>query len=554
MAIKNIGEFELFTDKLIGKGAWGEVYHGKQKSLNRPVAIKLLKKELTRDDDFVNRFKREAETLARMSDDHIIHVYSAGNYEDSCYFIMEYLEGQPLSSFIEANHKFSMDEIIYIAESVARALKAAWESPAKIVHRDIKPSNIMVASSVTASEMGDMKRLSSREISILKSKIKVMDFGLAKISDTGKDATVIGTVIGTPKYISPEQGLGNPADIRSDIYSLGIVLYEVAAGRHPFESESAVSMIRHHINDTAISPSQFNSSIPKDFENIILKAIQKEPERRYKNPEELLEDIIAFKQKQPPVHASSMALDATIISDITKKQRSTKKLIWTAVAGVVIIAGIGAFAVISKLNKPEKQVKPVDGTTPITRTGTNVTPITTAGITPVIITPPEIPTQTVITGTTPITPEETAELTINVWANKEKDYVYKEGDIIKFYYKANKDCYAYLYHKDTSGNVKMIVPSGYNKDNFIKADKTYSFPDSASGITLNVTPPFGTEEVKIVATYQEIDKLKIQKDEKGFRELGVSQDISTSKFIERDIKAVPIIATNVYKITTTEKK
>jgi serine/threonine protein kinase len=544
MAVKNIGEFELFTDKLIGKGAWGEVYHGKQKSLNRPVAIKILKKELTRDDDFVNRFKREAETLARMSDDHIIHVYSAGNYEDSCYFIMEYLEGQPLSSFIEANHKFSMDEIIYIAESVARALKAAWESPAKIVHRDIKPSNIMVASSVTASEMGDMKRLSSREISILKSKIKVMDFGLAKISETPpggragvQDATVIGTVIGTPKYISPEQGLGNPADIRSDIYSLGIVLYEMAAGRHPFESESAVSMIRHHINDTAISPSQFNPSIPKDFENIILKAIQKEPERRYKNPEELLEDIIAFKQKQPPVHASSMALDATIISDITKKRRSVKKLIWTAVAGVVIIAIAGLFIILPKLKQ-------------------NQEPIKTAGTTPVIITPPEIPTQTSTASTKPITPETVTEFTVNAWTDKEKDYVYKEGDVIKFFYKANKNCYVYLYYKDTSRNVKMIVPSGYNKNNYIKANQTYSFPDETMTFEIKVTPPFGTEELKVVASYQAIKDLEIKDDEKGFRDLGVSQNIDLNKAYTRNLSFVPKDARTetTCKITTTEKK
>ena len=223
-----IGEFELYPDRLIGKGAWGEVYHGRQKSLDRAVAIKILKADLTKDDEFVSRFRREAEILAKITDDHIIHVYSAGEHQGLYYFIMEYVDGKPLSSFIESGYKFSTDEIIHVAQSVAQALNAAWESAAKIIHRDIKPSNIMVSHSSLSAKPSE-----EGTINILSSKIKVMDFGLAKISGSGKDATIAGTVIGTPKYISPEQGMGKPADIRSDIYSLGIVLYEMATGRIP---------------------------------------------------------------------------------------------------------------------------------------------------------------------------------------------------------------------------------------------------------------------------------------------------------------------------------
>jgi len=198
MCAESIGEFELDRQKLIGKGAWGEVYLGRQKSLNRPVAIKILKKELTSDEDFVKRFRREAETLAKLIDEHIIQVYSAGEYEGSYYFIMEYVQGQPLSKLVEQGRKFTVNEIVYVGESVAKALKAAWESPAKIVHRDIKPSNIMVSytSSLIApiiQQKNVSESVAFRDVNILESKVKVMDFGLAKISEGDKEATMVGT-------------------------------------------------------------------------------------------------------------------------------------------------------------------------------------------------------------------------------------------------------------------------------------------------------------------------------------------------------------------------
>ena len=353
-----LGEFELFNSRMIGKGAWGEVYHGRQKSLNRPVAIKILKKELTADKDFVKRFQREAECLAKMADEHIIQVYSAGDYQGSYYFIMEYVQGQPLSNFVEKHRKFTVAEIIHITESVAKALKSAWESTAKIVHRDIKPSNIMVSytSSLiappTKEKPGISESMAEMDINITEAKIKVMDFGLAKISESGeKDATIVGTVIGTPKYISPEQGMGQAADIRSDIYSLGIVLYEMATGQIPFEAESAMSMIRHHIYDTALPPSHYTQDFPKDLEAIIMKCIQKAPEKRYKGPKELLEDIEAFKQQGGLLHASKSSLEATMVSDFRRKGK--KKWLYPVIAAGLIAAGVATWFLF--LKPPEKE-------------------------------------------------------------------------------------------------------------------------------------------------------------------------------------------------------
>ncbi|MBI4835367.1 MAG: SUMF1/EgtB/PvdO family nonheme iron enzyme [Planctomycetes bacterium] len=360
--IKTIGEFEYSTKRLLGKGAWGEVYRGKQKSLNREVAIKILKKELSADPEFVKRFKREATTLATMTDEHIIQVYSVGEKDGEYFFIMEFVQGQPLSKFVERGRKFAVNEIVYVADSVARALRAAWESPAKIVHRDIKPANIMVSYSSsmmkppTDSQPGGSvsESMAVMDVNIMETKVKVMDFGLAKLNENvDGEATMAGTVIGTPKYISPEQGMGSAADIRSDIYSLGIVMYEMATGRIPFESDSAMSMIRHHIYDTAANVSQFAQDFPRELEAIIMKCIQKDPNARYLSPAQLIEDLEAFRAQQAPIHASTSALDATMVSDFAKRQKKSSRMLYIGFGiAAVLMIGIGVFA-YSVLFKPQ---------------------------------------------------------------------------------------------------------------------------------------------------------------------------------------------------------
>ena len=355
------GDFELDRTKLLGKGAWGEVFIGKQVSLNRPVAIKILKKELTADPDFVRRFRREAECLAQLAEEHIIQVYSAGEYQGAPYFIMEFVQGVSLSKCMENGRIFPVEDIVHVAVSVTKAFKAAWNSPAQIVHRDIKPANIMVSYSSSIISPSPEKAeksasLMSATINIKDAQVKVMDFGLAKLALSGDhdhEATMVGTVIGTPKYISPEQGMGNAADIRSDIYSLGIVLYEMATGKIPFEGESAMSMIRHHIYDTAMMISQNMADFPAGMEAIIMKCIQKAPEKRYQTPAKLLEDLDAFEKGKPLVHASvdparsgtaASGVDATMLapSSIIYQKRK-KKIMATAalVSTVAVLAVLG---------------------------------------------------------------------------------------------------------------------------------------------------------------------------------------------------------------------
>jgi len=322
--VEIIGDFEIYKDKILGKGAWGEVYRGRQVSLEREVAVKILKKEFSKDEDFVRRFIREAKCIAQLVDENIIQIYGAGKHEEAYYFVMEFVHGITLQKFIDYGRKFSADEVVYIGLCVAKALRAAWGSSARIIHRDIKPSNIMV--SFSSSIISAYRNINADDsaafmnANIKESRIKVMDFGLAKAAmSTDQDATLVGTIIGTPKYISPEQGLGNPADIRSDIYSLGIVLYELTTGTIPFISDNAVSLVRHHIYDAATPPRQLNRNISVELDHLIMKCIRKDPSHRYTNPVKLISDLEAIRQASTKVYvAQTMASMGTTIKEPPK--------------------------------------------------------------------------------------------------------------------------------------------------------------------------------------------------------------------------------------------
>ena len=389
------GDFEIYTDQLIGKGGWGEVYKGKQVSLNRTVAIKILKEELTRDKDFVRRFHREAECLAKLADEHIIQVYGAGEHRKLYYFAMEYVPGVTLDKFIERDYKFTVDEVVALGIAVGKALQSAWESTEQIIHRDIKPSNILLAfpkrilDSLTKS--GGEKQ-SGKKLDIQQAKIKVMDFGLARIvkssdeesvSTTGhsvsvqevagteedtskllnkKDAretniTLAGTILGTPKYISPEQGLGKSVDIRSDIYSLGIVLYEMVTGQIPFKGDDVIRLIRQHIYDTPPLPRTLNPQVPLALEAVIMKCIQKKRRYRYKDPSELLEDLNAIRQKQVPLYTD---LRTSGQAKKRKKKKSPVKKFLVSLFLLAVIAACSFFVFDFLNNNPSftKMIKP----------------------------------------------------------------------------------------------------------------------------------------------------------------------------------------------------
>lgn len=256
----------------IGEGGMAEVYKAKCHLLNRFVAVKILKEEFIEDKEFVDKFKREATAVASLSDNNIVNIYDVGSQGDINYIVMEYVKGISLKEHIRQKGTIKTDEAIDISIQIARALDCAHKN--NIIHRDVKPHNIMV------TEEG---------------LVKVTDFGIAKASNS-VTLTNTGKILGSAHYFSPEQAKGNVVDCRTDIYSLGIVMYEMVTGKVPYDAESPVSVALKHIQEEVVPPKQLKNEIPESLNRLILKCIEKEPIKRYQNVKELLIDLNGIKR------------------------------------------------------------------------------------------------------------------------------------------------------------------------------------------------------------------------------------------------------------------
>ncbi len=257
------GRYEIIS--AIGSGGMSFVYKAKDMTLKRLVAIKVLKEEYSRDPGIVAKFSREAEAAGGLSHPNVVSVYDVGEQFGTYYIVMELVEGFTLKKYIEKKGQMSQHDAVQVTMQVARGLNAAHEQG--IIHRDVKPQNIMV----------------SRD-----GKIKVTDFGIARINDS---QTSGANTMGSVHYISPEQARGGVCDERSDIYSLGITLYEMVTGRVPFEGESTVEVAIKHIKEPITPPSTYEPDINPNLEKIILKCTQKKPDYRYRSMSALLDDL-----------------------------------------------------------------------------------------------------------------------------------------------------------------------------------------------------------------------------------------------------------------------
>ncbi len=249
----------------IGAGGMSDVYKAKDRKLNRFVALKVLKKEFSENKDFVSKFRTEAQAAAGLEHQNIVNVYDVGEENGIYYIVMELVEGITLKRYIEKKQRLSVKESVSIAIQISMGLEAAHNNG--IVHRDIKPQNIMISKD---------------------GKVKVTDFGIAKATSSN---TITSNVMGSVHYASPEQARGGFSDAKSDIYSLGITLFEMLTGRVPFNGETAVAIAIMQIQNEMPSPRKYVPEIPVSVEHIVLKCCQKSPDRRYQNMGELVEDL-----------------------------------------------------------------------------------------------------------------------------------------------------------------------------------------------------------------------------------------------------------------------
>ncbi|OPJ65547.1 Stk1 family PASTA domain-containing Ser/Thr kinase [Clostridium chromiireducens] len=290
----------------IGEGGMSEVFKARCNKLNRFVAVKVLKKEFCNNPDIVEKFKGEATAIATLSDNNIVNILDVGTQDDINYIVMEYVKGKTLKDIIKQVGKMNYETAISVAIQIAKALDCAHRN--NIIHRDVKPQNILV------TEDGVMK---------------VTDFGIAK-STTSETITNTSTIMGSAHYLSPEQAKGSFIDCRTDLYSLGVVLYEMVTGTLPFQADSAVTIALKHLQEEVVPPKNLNSKVPDSLNQLILKSMQKDPVKRYESAKEMIADLQKIKDDPNAKIDKEEDNDHTIImsavtSHIPKQDESTNK-------------------------------------------------------------------------------------------------------------------------------------------------------------------------------------------------------------------------------------
>ena len=351
--------------KLIVEGGMANVYLARDTILDRKVAVKILRGDLADDEKFVRRFQREAISASSLSHTNIVEIYDVGEDDGNFYIVMEYIEGKTLKQLIKKRGVLSLPETIDIMMQLLDAIASAHDS--YIIHRDIKPQNIMIKDNGL---------------------VKITDFGIAMALNSGA-LTQTNSVMGSVHYLPPEQASGKGSTIRSDIYSLGILMFEMLTGKVPFKGDTAVEIALKHMKESLPSVREINPVVPQSVENIILKAAAKNPKNRYKDVREMKDDIktcldekrenekkIVFRYPESDFSDTKVIKNASKdkdtnntkpnIKQITEDEKieksNKKKLIIIGIISAVLLLGLFSFIIIPKLtNKKDVEVPDVYG-------------------------------------------------------------------------------------------------------------------------------------------------------------------------------------------------
>lgn len=317
----------------IGSGGMAEVYKAVDEVLGRTVAVKVLHPRYASEPNFVARFRQEAQAAANLSHPSIVNIYDWGRDDDTYYIVMEYVNGTDLKSLVEHNGALDPIKVAEYGIQVCSALAVAHGYD--VIHRDIKPHNIVITPDGT---------------------VKVMDFGIARAGNTTMTQT--GSVLGTAQYISPEQAQGRALGPASDLYSLGVTLYELATGRLPFDADTPVAVALKQVNEQPVPPRQIRPSIPASLEAVIMKAMRKNPAERYQSATEMRDDLkrvvngASVVVSEPPAYADQTSVMPAVERAERQRiatapplrqvpQRRVQPWVWVLIAAVVILGGLG---------------------------------------------------------------------------------------------------------------------------------------------------------------------------------------------------------------------
>jgi len=327
------GRYQIIEE--LGRGGMGKVYKALDKEINAKIALKLIKPEIAADRDTIERFRNELRTARDISHKNICRMYDLGREAGNYYITMEYVSGEDLKDMIRMSGQLGVGTAVSIARQIAEGLSAAHGRG--VVHRDLKPANIMI----------DRNGV-----------VRIMDFGIAR-STKGKGLTGVGVMIGTPEYMSPEQVEGKDVDHRSDIYSLGIILYEMLTGRVPFEGDTPFTVGVKHKSERPEEPNKLNAQIPDDLNRLVLRCLEKDRSRRYQSAQELGADLDMISKGMPttpgifPKHKTLTSREITV-------KFTPRKLLLPAAAVAALVIGAVVFLVIlpRKAGVPAPSGKP----------------------------------------------------------------------------------------------------------------------------------------------------------------------------------------------------
>ncbi len=343
-------------EAVLGEGGMGLVYKARHAVLNKALAIKVLRPEVSKDEEIITRFRQEAQSASAIGNEHIIDISDFGTLPDgSTYFVMEFLDGVDLTTAIDRQRPMPDGRVVHIAKQLCRALGAAHQRG--IVHRDLKPDNIYL-----------IRRHGDQDF------VKVLDFGIAKVGSGTKKLTKAGQVFGTPHYMSPEQCAGTGTDHRTDIYAMGVILYEMTAGRVPFDADNLMGILTKHMYEQPVPPHTLPPpvGVAPALEAVVLKCLEKTADARYQSMEEVLADLEKIEQGITPdavLHAVDRTSGAAGRGDPTATglkmrvgepdeipQKSRLPLI--AGGGLLAVGGVVAVVLAMAMGGEAEQVQP----------------------------------------------------------------------------------------------------------------------------------------------------------------------------------------------------